>query len=184
MTLARASVILLVALSACASGAYWETKQVSPTFRSPPAVNVYVVVSNQIAENDSNGGVLTVVETLESDLKSEGRAVRVIPARRDEPAPLPRFELQFEEFIGGDRAMRGATANPMLLPVLLPNPIAMAGSRAAVGRIVIDCYLLPGPDLTPSLMGRVRGFVASGADNDSAEAAGHLLAKTLLAQHP
>jgi hypothetical protein len=105
----------------------------------------------------------------------------VVAARSDETPPLPRVQLEFLEFGAGNRMMRNSIGSPfaMLNTMVVVNPIALATENAGTGRIVIDCYFLPAHDNTPSFAGRVRGFVTSGGDSDSAEAAGKLIAKAL-----
>ncbi len=181
----RASwMVVALASQGCGSGAYWEVNQKALAYQlpEPGPVTLYVVVSDQVNNDDSGGGVLTAVEAVESALRAAGRRVRIVPARSDEPAPLPRVELEFQDFSGGDRVMRGVLGSPLIVvgQVVVVNPVALAADHHGTGRIVIDCYVLPGPDATPTFAGRVRGFVTSGADNDSAEAAGELIAKAIL----
>ncbi|MFZ5893235.1 MAG: hypothetical protein ACOY0T_19400 [Myxococcota bacterium] len=164
------------------SGAYWDVRQKTPSYRITEPITLYVLVSDQVNAVDTNGAVLTTAEAIEAELRANGRRVQTVAGRRGEPPPFPRVELEFREFDGGNKVLRGAAGSPIgaygIMPV--PNPLGMAAQHNAMGRIVIDCYAVPRADGIVTFAGRVRGFVAVGEDNESAEEAGKLIAKELL----
>jgi hypothetical protein len=176
-------VTLAVPLSACGSGAYWDVQQKAPAYRVPEPVTLYILVSEQVNAADSNGAVLTAVETVEEELRAAGHRVRVVPGNRSETPPVPRVELEFQHFDGGDKVLRAMVGgNPISAYAFMPivNPVALAGNQGATGRIVIDCYAVPATDGHVTFAGRVRGFVMSGDEFSSSREAGRLIAHTLL----
>jgi hypothetical protein len=65
----RVRLAILLALLLLACEARWKVARYRPNHRVPKFVYLYVAVSSQVAQADDNGAVLTIVETIEADLR-------------------------------------------------------------------------------------------------------------------
>lgn len=175
-----AGVVLLAA--ACNSVVSWRSLSRAPQHQLAHSLAIYVAVSQQVSSADDGGNILALVDALEARLRASGREVSVVTARLDEPAPLPRVELQFQSTEGGDPQMRGAGA----LVSMLGLPGAVVGSGMAISgtaRVVVDVYAVPASGPT-TFAGRVTGITFGNASDSGnvagAEAAGESIARNLL----
>lgn len=173
---------MLLWAAACNSLVSWRNVNRAPQHQLPHTLAIYVAVSPQVSSADDGGNVLALVDAIEARLRASGREVTVVPARLDEPAPLPRVELQIQSTAGGDPQMRGAGQ----LVGLLGLPGAVAGASLTVSgssSVVVDVYAVPasGP---PTFSGRVSGTTFGNASDSGnvagAEAAGDSIARILL----
>jgi hypothetical protein len=143
------------------------------TPRKPPLVaafrnevTIYVAVSNQVAKTDS-GNVAAMVDTIESELREEGRSVSIVAARLDERPPVPRVELQVASSDSGDAQLRGAGQLSQLLGPVTGVALLGAGS----GHMRVDAYLVPADGGKARFVGRYESS-SFGAISDQETAAG------------
>lgn len=123
-------------------------------------------MTDEVAEADRDGGVLTLATSIEAALRENGYDASVVAASRD-PAPVPRIELVVHGWDDGSRTLR-----------------SWIGYGAGRGTMVVDCRVILSEGAAPVFTGRIRGTVLhgqeGGQDTDSAEAAGREIAGTLL----
>lgn len=132
----------------------------------PNEVVVYVAVSNQVARTDT-GNVAAMVDTIESELRGQGRIVSIVAARLDEKPPVPRVEIQVASSDSGDAQLRGAGKISQLLGPLTGVALVGAGS----GSMRVDAYVVAkGPGQT-RLLGRYQSS-SFAAISEEATAAG------------
>ena len=179
----RAALVgLWLLATACNSLVSWRHLNRSPQHHLAQKLSIYVAVSPQVAAADDGGNVLALVDALEAQLRASGREVSVVAARLDEPAPVPRVELQFQSTAAGNPQMRGAGQ----LVGVLGVPGAVAGTAMVVGGrsgVVVDVYAVP-VDGPPTFTGRVSGSTLGNASDvgnvAGAQSAGESIARNLL----
>jgi hypothetical protein len=151
----------------------------------PPAVAVYVAITDQVAKTDT-GNIAAMVDVIEADLRDAGRSVTIVAARQDERPPVPRLELQVMGSDSGNATMRGAGN----LGGFFGAGVGLAGTAVAFagrGTISVDAYVVPNGVGPAVYLGRIESS-SFGAMSDEAivagERAGHAIAWRALHDPP
>jgi hypothetical protein len=161
--------VLLVTGVACAP------RQPALVALFPNEVVIYVAVSDQVAKSDT-GNVAAMVDTIESELREEGRVVSIVAARLDERPPLPRVEIQVASSDSGDAQLRGAgDLSGLLMPV---TGVALVG--AGSGHMRVDAYVVPADGRKARFIGRYESG-SFGAISDQETAAGERVGSSIAA---
>jgi hypothetical protein len=163
-----------VALIACAAllgagcATRWQHKDKLASYQPPQKrIALYVVTSEQVNQQDTYGVVLTLVETVERELREEGIETEVVAANGD-PPPVPRIELRALESDAGSVAAR-----------------AIIGYGAGAAEIVVECLVFPDHSGKPSFTGRVKALMGgdgftTGDPRKAAKHAGEAIADELV----
>jgi hypothetical protein len=151
----------LLVLAAC------QQHIVSPSV--PREVTIYVAIGDGVVESN-DGNVAAMIDVLEAELRSEGRAVTVEVARLGEAPPVPRLELQVLGSNPGNPAARGAE-----------YAVGVAGGVAVLGdfgHAKVDAFVVPSGGRQPIFLGR---FSASsfGALTEESVAAGERVGQAI-----
>jgi hypothetical protein len=83
----------------------WETKSAVPGFRLPHRLYVWVDVSRQVAVSDQEGGVATLVDSLQRELFRRGYEAEVV-ASDEGKGKYPRLEVLVQNWEAGSGAER------------------------------------------------------------------------------
>lgn len=149
-----------------------------PRFPLPPVVNLYVVVSQQVASEDT-GNVSGMVEALESELRDAGYQVNIVPARDDEAPPTARVELRVLTSQAAEQELMAGAQ----LGNIVGAPAGVGVFAHGGGGIVVDAYFVPGGQQKPSYIGRFEAgtfmAMAEDAQTVAGERAGHGIARKL-----
>jgi hypothetical protein len=174
-----ALMVLCVALQSCSGIVYWTARKRVPEHRISQDIIVYVAVSPLVANIDDGGNVAAVIDGLERELKERGRTVSIVGARLDEPAPVPRVELQFQLADAGHPGMRGAGQLANLIGTPAGVSVVTIGDSSEV---LVDVYAVPAAGGV-TFSGRIRASnwgSTTGHDTVAAsESAGRAIAQEL-----
>jgi hypothetical protein len=148
----------------------------------PPVVNLYVVVSAQVAREDS-GNVSGLVETLEAEMRDAGHQVNIVPARDDEGPPRARVELRVLTSEAADQELMAGAQ----LGNIVGAPAGVGLFAHGGGGIVVDAYFVPGGSQQVSYLGRFEAgtlfAMAEDAQTVAGERAAHSIARKLFEYH-
>jgi hypothetical protein len=150
-----------------------------PRYPLPRVLTLYVVVSPQVAKNDT-GNVSGMVDAIEEDLRDDGYEVSIVAARDDEAPPASRVELRV---VTSDPADQEAMAAGQL-GNLAGVPLGVGVIGIGGGGILVDAYFVPGGNQPPAYVGRFEAgtlmAMAEDAQTVAGERAGHGIARKLL----
>jgi hypothetical protein len=159
---------LLVVLAAfgCAS-ARWDFRRHEAGFALPSEIVVYLDVSAEVAAVDDLGFVVTMLDTLENELRERGIAPELVTPSRDAP-PLPRLDVLVREMDEGSRLARYMTG-------------VIGGSSMVVECVVFDAEgnAKFAGSITGSLIGGGHIGDPGGDPRGAAEAVGAAIAKAV-----
>jgi hypothetical protein len=148
----------------------------------PPVINLYVVVSAQVAREDS-GNVSALVETLEAEMRDAGHQVNIVPARDDEGPPAARVELRVLTSEAADQELMAGAQ----LGNIVGAPAGVGVFAHGGGGIVVDAYFVPGNRQRASYLGRFEAgtlfAMAEDAQTVAGERAGESIARQLFKYH-
>ncbi len=151
----RESLVACVLLLGC-SGASWQKVAVEPGYQPPKVMTVTVIARASLREASAALG-----EALVDELNGHGIKATLVP----ETAGTPDANITLEKFEPGSRALRWAI-----------------GFGSGEGQVVVSVESASAngdPGIDGTARGWVRGGFFGGSDNNSAAAAGQLIAETI-----
>lgn len=138
-------------------------------------VQLYVALTELAAKTDS-GNVAAMVDAIEADFHEQGYAVTIVGARRGEPPPPVRLEVQVMSSASGDATVRGAG-------YLVGGFVGSAIALSEKGSMVVDAYVVRGGAWPPLYLGRFKAnslFVTTEESIASGQRTGHAVASAAL----